>query len=88
MTIARLPVPAVPASAAKSHSPWPVPAGAFSIVAGVLVSVWGEAATGPVVAVLPDAAVAVAGVSVIEPPVPAADVEPLTVGALAAAVTL
>src|ERR1700745_1098676 len=76
-----------PESALKSHSPCPVPAGAFSIVVGVVLSVCANAATGPMPGGLPVAAVAVIGVSVSDPPVPAAPVEPLTGGALAAAVT-
>ena len=88
ITIARLPVSVVPGSAVKSHSPWPLPAGAFSIVAGVVLSVCGELAVGPMLAGLPGAAVAVAGVSVMVAPVPAAAVLPLTVGAVAETVTL
>ena len=77
-----------PESAAKSHSPWPVPAGAFSIVAGVELSVCAEAATGPVLAGFRAAAVAMLGVSAIDEPVPAPAGEPLTLGSVAATVTL
>jgi hypothetical protein len=86
MTIARLGLP--PGSAAKSHSPWPVPAGALSIVTGVVLSTCAARFTGPLVAGLPVALVAVPGVSVIDAPVPAAVGEPLTVGALALTLTL
>jgi hypothetical protein len=58
MSIARLPVPAPPESAAKSHSPCPVPARAFSIVAGVVLSLGADPAAGPVQARVPDAALA------------------------------
>lgn len=74
--------------AGNSHWPWPVPAIAFSIVAGVALSTWGDAGTGAVLGGLKFAAVAVAGVNVSDPPVPAAEVEPSTVGGLAATVTL
>jgi hypothetical protein len=80
-----------PASAAKFHSPCPVPGLAFSIVLAVGASSCGDEATGPVPAGLPlaaVAAVAVVGVSVSDPPVPAADREPSTVGAVAETVTL
>jgi hypothetical protein len=70
-----------PESALKSHSPCPVPGGAFSIVAGFGLSVCAGAGSGPVLGGLPVAAVAMLGVSVSDPPVPAAEVELLTVGA-------
>jgi hypothetical protein len=71
----------------KSHSPCPVSGGAFSMVAGVALRVCAGAGTGRCWGV-PVAAVAMIGVSVSDPSVPAAAVEPLTVGALAATVTL
>ncbi|MGZ6569214.1 MAG: hypothetical protein ACXVE9_17690 [Solirubrobacteraceae bacterium] len=77
-----------PESAAKSHSPWPVVAGALSIVAAVVLSTYADSATGPVLAGFKDAAVAVLGVSVMDEPVPMVCPVPLTVGSLAATVTL
>jgi hypothetical protein len=54
----------------------------------VVLSTCGGIATGPVAAGFPLAGVGATGVSVIPAPVPAADVEPSTVGAPAATVTL
>ncbi len=77
-----------PASAANCHSPWPLPGAASTIVTAFVLSSCRGSGTGPTAAGLPGAAGGVRGVSVSAPPVPAADVEPLTVGSLVATVTL